>query len=83
VLGFDFLTSHGQKRPRHLPNLHRTWAGAHFCSERWAFYSQEERLAIARKLFRIATFSYDGTQYKGANVQAITPNDRFYCVTKT
>lgn len=37
---------------------------------------------IARKLFRIATFSYDGTQYKGAGVKAITPNDEFYCVTK-
>jgi DMSO/TMAO reductase YedYZ molybdopterin-dependent catalytic subunit len=39
-------------------------------------------VAIARKLFRIATFSYDGTQYKGPGVQAITPNDQFYCVTK-
>ncbi|HEY2102051.1 MAG TPA: molybdopterin-dependent oxidoreductase [Chthoniobacterales bacterium] len=37
---------------------------------------------IARKLFRIATFSYDGTQYKGPGVQAITPNEQFYCVTK-
>ncbi|MDQ2866974.1 MAG: molybdopterin-dependent oxidoreductase [Verrucomicrobiota bacterium] len=37
---------------------------------------------IARQLFRIATFGYDGTQYKGAGVQAITPNDEFYCVTK-
>jgi DMSO/TMAO reductase YedYZ molybdopterin-dependent catalytic subunit len=39
-------------------------------------------VAIARKLFRIATFSYDGTQYKGAGVQPITPNEQFYCVTK-
>ena len=38
--------------------------------------------AIARKLFTIATFSYDGTQYKGPAVQPITPNDQFYCVTK-
>src|SRR6266496_1777257 len=29
-----------------------------------------------------ATFSYDGTQYKGRIVQPITPNDLFYCVTK-
>ena len=29
-----------------------------------------------------ATFSYDGTQYKGRVVQPITPNDQFYCVTK-
>src|SRR5438034_965576 len=39
-------------------------------------------LALARKLYRIATFSYDGTQYKGRIVQPITPNDLFYCVTK-
>ncbi|MGI9114786.1 MAG: hypothetical protein DLM52_10060 [Chthoniobacterales bacterium] len=38
--------------------------------------------AIGRRLFRIATFSYDGTQYKGAGVRPITPNDQFYCVTK-
>lgn len=38
--------------------------------------------ALGRKLFRIATFSYDGTQYKGDGVQPITPNDQFYCVTK-
>jgi DMSO/TMAO reductase YedYZ molybdopterin-dependent catalytic subunit len=37
---------------------------------------------LLRKLYRAATFSYDGTQYKGAGVQAITPNDLFYCVTK-
>src|SRR5262245_9541886 len=39
-------------------------------------------VALARKLYRAATFSYDGTQYKGSIVQAITPNDFFYCVTK-
>ena len=39
-------------------------------------------IALARKLYRVATFSYDGTQYKGPLVQAITPNDLFYCVTK-
>jgi len=38
--------------------------------------------ALARKLYRAATFSYDGTQYKGGIVQPITPNDLFYCVTK-
>jgi len=37
---------------------------------------------LARKLYRAATFSYDGTQYKGSIVQPITPNDLFYCVTK-
>ena len=39
-------------------------------------------VALARKLYRAATFSYDGTQYKGSIVQSITPNDLFYCVTK-
>jgi DMSO/TMAO reductase YedYZ molybdopterin-dependent catalytic subunit len=39
-------------------------------------------VGLARKLYRAATFSYDGTQYKGSIVQAITPNDLFYCVTK-
>ncbi|PZR77218.1 MAG: hypothetical protein DLM73_00175 [Chthoniobacterales bacterium] len=37
---------------------------------------------ILRRLYRVATFSYDGTQYKGRVVQPITPNDQFYCVTK-
>jgi DMSO/TMAO reductase YedYZ molybdopterin-dependent catalytic subunit len=39
-------------------------------------------IALARNLYRAATFSYDGTQYKGHIVQPITPNDLFYCVTK-
>jgi DMSO/TMAO reductase YedYZ molybdopterin-dependent catalytic subunit len=39
-------------------------------------------VALLRKLYRAATFSYDGTQYKGRIVQPITPNDLFYCVTK-
>ena len=39
-------------------------------------------IGLLRKLYRAATFSYDGTQYKGRVVQPITPNDQFYCVTK-
>jgi DMSO/TMAO reductase YedYZ molybdopterin-dependent catalytic subunit len=39
-------------------------------------------VALGRKLYRVATFSYDGTQYKGRIVQPITPNELFYCVTK-
>jgi DMSO/TMAO reductase YedYZ molybdopterin-dependent catalytic subunit len=39
-------------------------------------------VAVARKLYRAATFSYDGTQYKGRIVEPITPNELFYCVTK-
>ena len=38
--------------------------------------------ALVRKLWQAATFSYDGLQYKGREVQPITPNDQFYCVTK-
>jgi DMSO/TMAO reductase YedYZ molybdopterin-dependent catalytic subunit len=37
---------------------------------------------LLRKLYHAATFSYDGTQYKGLIVQPITPNGLFYCVTK-
>ena len=37
---------------------------------------------VMRRLYGLATFSYDGTQYKGADVQAITPNERFYVVSK-
>ncbi len=39
------------------------------------------RVSIAR-LNRRAVFTYDGLQYRGADVQPITPNDRFYSVTK-
>ena len=39
-------------------------------------------VALARKLYRAATFRYDGLQYKGRIVQPITPNELFYCVTK-
>ncbi|HEY4256946.1 MAG TPA: molybdopterin-dependent oxidoreductase [Candidatus Udaeobacter sp.] len=39
-------------------------------------------VALARKLYRAAAFSYDGTQYKGRIVEPITPNKLFYCVTK-
>lgn len=39
-------------------------------------------VALLRKLYRVATFSYDGTQYKGPGVQPVTPNELFYCVTK-
>jgi DMSO/TMAO reductase YedYZ molybdopterin-dependent catalytic subunit len=39
-------------------------------------------IALASKLYRAATFGYDGTQYKGRIVQPTTPNELFYCVTK-
>ncbi len=37
---------------------------------------------MLRRFYKLATFSYDGTMYRGKDVQAITPNDKFYCVTK-
>ncbi|HEV8431268.1 MAG TPA: molybdopterin-dependent oxidoreductase [Pyrinomonadaceae bacterium] len=37
---------------------------------------------IWTQLYERATFSYDGTQYLGQDVQFITPNERFYIVTK-
>ncbi len=37
---------------------------------------------IWKRLYDIATFSYDGTQYLGDDVRFVTPNDRFYVVTK-
>src|SRR5436853_5624668 len=82
VLGFNFLTSHGQEKtampPEFTPHLGRRA----FLFGTLGLLFAGGSAAIARRLFRIATFSYDGTQYKGADVQAITPNDRFYCVTK-
>jgi DMSO/TMAO reductase YedYZ molybdopterin-dependent catalytic subunit len=38
--------------------------------------------ALVRELVQRATFGYDGTEYRGPDVQPITPNDRFYSVTK-
>ena len=37
---------------------------------------------IMQRLYRAATFAYDGTQYIGPEVLPVTPNDRFYTVTK-
>lgn len=39
-------------------------------------------LGLLIALYRKATFSYDGTVYMGADVMGVTPNDRFYQVTK-
>ena len=39
-------------------------------------------VALLRRLYEVASFRYDGTQYKGAGVEGITPNEQFYCVTK-
>ncbi len=37
---------------------------------------------MLRRFFKLATFSYDGTMYRGKEVEGITPNDKFYTVTK-
>ncbi len=37
---------------------------------------------MLRRFYRIGSFEYDGTQYGGPQVQKITPNDKFYQVTK-
>jgi DMSO/TMAO reductase YedYZ molybdopterin-dependent catalytic subunit len=37
---------------------------------------------LLRWLYARATFSYDGLRYKGPDIQPITPNDRFYVVSK-
>jgi DMSO/TMAO reductase YedYZ molybdopterin-dependent catalytic subunit len=80
VLGFRFLT-----QTRKAPNEWEFSPGV----GRRAFLLSGLGILIAgggagllRKLYRAATFSYDGTQYKGAIVQPITPNEQFYCVTK-
>ncbi len=38
--------------------------------------------AFLRRLYGLGTFHYDGTQYGGPQVQKLTPNDKFYQVTK-
>ena len=37
---------------------------------------------LMRRLYDMATFSYDGLRYKGPDIQPITPNERFYVVSK-
>ena len=80
VLGFQFLT-----RPK-IQREEREFSPA---IGRRAFMLSAIGVAVAggvvglaRKLYRAATFSYDGLQYKGRIVQPITPNELFYCVTK-
>jgi DMSO/TMAO reductase YedYZ molybdopterin-dependent catalytic subunit len=38
--------------------------------------------SLLRQFVQRATFSYDGTEYRGEDLQPVTPNDRFYTVTK-
>jgi DMSO/TMAO reductase YedYZ molybdopterin-dependent catalytic subunit len=38
--------------------------------------------ALLRNFYREAVYSYDGTQYRGPEIEPFTPNERFYVVTK-
>ncbi len=80
VLGFQFLTrSKTQREDREFtPAIGRRA----FVLSAIGVAIAGGGVALARKLYRVATFSYDGTQYKGRIVEPITPNDLFYCVTK-
>lgn len=80
VLGFQFLTrSKTQREDREFsPAIGRRA----FVLSAIGVAVAGGGVGLARKLYRAATFSYDGTQYKGRVVEPITPNDLFYCVTK-
>jgi DMSO/TMAO reductase YedYZ molybdopterin-dependent catalytic subunit len=80
VIGFGFLTTQrtGNQDYEFTPAIGRRA----FVLGTIGFAAAGGGAALARKLYRAATFSYDGTQYKGSIVQPITPNDLFYCVTK-
>src|SRR5438477_3634300 len=80
VTGFRFLTTQNIARDRYefTPVVGRRA----FVLGTIGLAAAGGGVALARKLYRAATFSYDGTQYKGSMVQPITPNDLFYCVTK-
>ncbi len=81
VLGFDFLTS--DRKPTEPTTAYSPKIGRRgFLLGAAGILLAGGGVAIARRLFRLATFSYDGTQYLGPGVQPITPNDQFYCVTK-
>jgi DMSO/TMAO reductase YedYZ molybdopterin-dependent catalytic subunit len=80
VIGFRFLTRPKSKEedPEFTPAMGRRA----FVLSAIGLTAAAGGVALASKLYRAATFSYDGTQYKGGVVQPITPNDLFYCVTK-
>src|SRR6476620_5399136 len=80
VIGFGFLTTErtGRQDYEFTPTIGRRA----FVVGTIGLAAAGGGAALARKLYRAATFSYDGTQYKGSIVQPITPNEQFYCVTK-
>jgi DMSO/TMAO reductase YedYZ molybdopterin-dependent catalytic subunit len=82
VLGLNFLTNCGQAKKATSAEFSPQLGRRAFLFGTLGVLAVGGGAAIARKLFQIATFSYDGTQYLGEGVQPITPNDQFYCVTK-
>jgi len=80
VTGFRYLTAEkvGKENYEFTPEIGRRA----FVLATIGLVAVGGAVALARKLYRAATFSYDGTQYKGSVVEPITPNDLFYCVTK-
>lgn len=80
VAGFEFLTARRTSEPQYefSPAIGRRA----FVLGAMGAAVAGGGVALARKLYRVATFSYDGTQYKGRIVEPITPNELFYCVTK-
>jgi DMSO/TMAO reductase YedYZ molybdopterin-dependent catalytic subunit len=80
VTGFQFLTTRkiGKDDYEFTPAINRRA----FVLSAIGVAAAGGGVALARKLYRAATFSYDGTQYKGRIVEPITPNELFYCVTK-
>jgi DMSO/TMAO reductase YedYZ molybdopterin-dependent catalytic subunit len=80
VAGFQFLAT--RKTGRHEYEFSPAIGRRAFVLSAIGIAVAGGGFALARKLFSVATFSYDGTQYKGRIVEAITPNELFYCVTK-
>lgn len=80
VTGLQFLTA--QKTSKHDHEFSPAIGRRAFVLGAIGLAAAGGGVALVRKLYRAATFSYDGTQYKGNMVQPITPNDLFYCVTK-
>lgn len=80
VAGFQFLTV--RNRDKHDYEFTPTIGRRAFVLGAIGVAVAGGGVALARKVYRAATFSYDGTQYKGRIVEPITPNELFYCVTK-
>src|SRR5436190_18293487 len=80
IAGFHFLTT--QKISRENYEFTPAMGRRAFVLGTIGLAAAGGGVALGRRLYGVATFSYDGTQYKGSVVQPITPNDQFYCVTK-